>query len=658
MKHSITLVLVLICAVFLPLSAQNNPYAIDDECHKWFMQAELSVNDLDDDSFETANDRLLQTAIAKGDEKARTLYYVERLKRISQRGQKAPAVERQSWNDAVNATREETCRVALETGYKQYYYYAYELCQNYYYNTRQTITALTLLNGLMEQARAEEDAYGQWLCLRYLSQLYLRQSDPINAKTYLLELVEIYENTDDPTIRRQGLTRQLLDLTEIYETGSDSARLFLSKAEKAALTHLDSLRVKYFASLQAAWDGDYASYHRLRDYCLNDRSFPFQVRTGENLFHCIDHIVALLPIATYQKDLDTLYYGHQRNYISKFAAKFGVWEACYRVDRRELLQVSSDLSRLNKNRLDEIAAQMGNNKLSADLAAQSQKLARNTIIIAILLTLILVGALVFTALHVRQLNISKRKDKEQIAHLQEANEKVRLANEAKTRFVQNMSHEVRTPLNAIVGFSQLLALPDGTFPPEEKEAFSGHIVNNTKMLTMLLDDILNASAMDSGNYRIMYEDGECHFMCQAAISSSEHRLQPGVRMYYAPESEEPFTFRTDPRRVQQILINLLTNACKHTPSGEIRLSSSTTERPGWVRFSVTDTGPGVPAEQAEVIFDRFTKLNEFVQGTGLGLSICRDIASRMGALVYLDTQWKGPGARFVFEVPVTPPEQA
>ena len=178
------------------------------------------------------------------------------------------------------------------------------------------------------------------------------------------------------------------------------------------------------------------------------------------------------------------------------------------------------------------------------------------------------------------------------------------------------------------------------------------------MLTMLLDDILNASAMDSGNYRIMYEDGECHFMCQAAISSSEHRLQPGVRMYYAPESEEPFTFRTDPRRVQQILINLLTNACKHTPSGEIRLSSSTTERPGWVRFSVTDTGPGVPAEQAEVIFDRFTKLNEFVQGTGLGLSICRDIASRMGALVYLDTQWKGPGARFVFEVPVTPPEQA
>ena len=234
---------------------------------------------------------------------------------------------------------------------------------------------------------------------------------------------------------------------------------------------------------------------------------------------------------------------------------------------------------------------------------------------------------------------------------------MRLADAAKTRFVQNMSHEVRTPLNAIVGFSQLLSLPDGSFPEEEKQEFSGHIVNNTKMLTMLLDDILNASAMDSGNYRITYEDGEMNFMAEAAISSAEHRLQPGVRMYYAPESTEPFTFRTDPRRVQQILINLLTNACKHTSSGEIKLSASLTETPGFVTYSVTDTGPGIPADQAEKIFERFTKLNDFVQGTGLGLSICRDIAGRMGAKVYLDTTYSAGGSRFVFTVPCNPDEQ-
>jgi len=162
--------------------------------------------------------------------------------------------------------------------------------------------------------------------------------------------------------------------------------------------------------------------------------------------------------------------------------------------------------------------------------------------------------------------------------------------------------------------------------------------------------------MDKGEYRITYENGEKNFMCESAISSAEHRLQPGVKMYYDPEDPAPFTFRTDPRRVQQILINLLTNSCKHTAKGEIRLTSSLTENPGYVTFSVTDTGTGVPPEQAEKIFERFTKLDEFVQGTGLGLSICRDIASRMGSIVKLDVSHTGPGARFVFLVPMTPTE--
>ena len=85
------------------------------------------------------------------------------------------------------------------------------------------------------------------------------------------------------------------------------------------------------------------------------------------------------------------------------------------------------------------------------------------------------------------------------------------------------------------------------------------------------------------------------------------------------------------------------------------LACSLDENPGEVTFSVTDTGPGVPAEQAEKIFERFTKLNEFVQGTGLGLSICRDIAGKMGARVFLDTAYDKGGARFVFVLPVNPP---
>jgi signal transduction histidine kinase len=169
--------------------------------------------------------------------------------------------------------------------------------------------------------------------------------------------------------------------------------------------------------------------------------------------------------------------------------------------------------------------------------------------------------------------------------------------------------------------------------------------------TLGLDDILNASAMDSGNYRISYESGEKDFMAQAAISSAEHRLQPGVTMTYEPKDPEPFTFTTDPRRVQQILINLLTNACKHTSAGEIRLGCSLQEIPGMLAFSVEDTGSGIPPEEAQRIFERFVKLDDFVQGTGLGLSICREIADKMGGRIYLDTSYSH-GARFVFAVPV------
>ena len=164
--------------------------------------------------------------------------------------------------------------------------------------------------------------------------------------------------------------------------------------------------------------------------------------------------------------------------------------------------------------------------------------------------------------------------------------------------------------------------------------------------------------MDSGNYSINYEEGEKDYMAQAAISSAEHRLQPGVRLYYAPEEPEPFSLVTDPRRVQQILINLITNACKHTSQGEIKVSSSLSEHPGFLTYAVTDTGPGIPPDQAEKIFERFSKLNYFVQGTGLGLSICRDIAGRIGAQVYLDTTWKGQGARFVFTIPLEAPKQS
>ena len=380
-----------------------------------------------------------------------------------------------------------------------------------------------------------------------------------------------------------------------------------------------------------------------RDYCLSDPQLSSVSTSAEHLFRDIDMIVYGRPGTDELRfEVDSLRL-REVKYLANIAEQFNHEDLAFQIEKQLLIMEENYIAQTNSSRLTELDAKMGNEILTKQVSVQSLRAQRAMRIILMLIILLLMGVLVFTIIHIR--------------HIKKSNEKLRLADAAKTRFVQNMSHEIRTPLNAIVGFSQLLSLPDGSFTEEEKEEFAGHIVNNTKMLTMLLDDILNASAMDKGEYHITYEEGEVHFMAQAAISSAEHRLQPGVRLYYQPENESPFTFTTDPRRVQQILINLITNACKHTKEGEIKVTSSLTASPGYVSYAVTDTGSGVPADQAEKIFDRFTKLNEYVQGTGLGLSICRDIACRMGAKVYLDTTYEGKGARFVFEVPVKPVNQ-
>jgi len=228
-----------------------------------------------------------------------------------------------------------------------------------------------------------------------------------------------------------------------------------------------------------------------------------------------------------------------------------------------------------------------------------------------------------------------------------AKEKAEESDRSKTLFVQNMSHEIRTPLNAIIGFSQLLSLPEGVITEEEKRQYSSYIHNNSNILMMLVDDILNLAEGEEGSYKLEESDTSINKICKSAMNTIEYRVTEGVRLYFTSDVNDEYTIHTDGRRVQQIMINYLTNACKHTNQGEIHVHCSLSENPGHVTLSVTDTGTGVPPELAEDIFERFTKHDILVQGTGLGLNICRTVAEKLGGTVRLDTSYTN-GARFVF----------
>ena len=633
MKKLITGILLFVLAM-QGVAAQNNPYELDDACYPLFQRAELLVGK---EGFDSVNEALLEKALEKGDTKAQTLYYVERLKNVSAL-KRAGQVFTPEDDAQVLQAMEDVKRVASELGYSQYYYYAYDLTQNYFYNTGRQVRTFELVKEMREDAIARGEEYGIWMGNRYLISLYIAQNDYISAKKYIVASLEMYENTEDETIRRQSATRLYCDLADTYPIGHDSVSINIRKAELQSRHHLDSLRCMYHRAKLEAYQKNIPAYERNRDLCRQDPSIRQISSTAGLLFDNIDQLVYGKP--TPEIKLDRMM-NHLREvkYIANIAEEYGYKDLAFEIEKRLVAYDETVLAKANQSKLTEIEAKLGNDVLSAQVDEAADRAIRSRRLVISLVISILVVIILFFVIY--------------SLHLRRTNEKVRLADAAKTRFVQNMSHEVRTPLNAIVGFSQLLSLPDGSFPEEEKQEFAGHIVNNTKMLTMLLDDILHVSAMDSGNYRITYEDGEMHYMAQAAISSAEHRLKPGVRMYYDPETTEPHTFITDPHRVQQILINLLTNACKHTTEGEIRLTSSLTQNPGYVTYAIEDTGSGIPPEQADTIFERFTKLNDFVQGMGLGLSICRDIAQRMNARVYLDTTYTG-GARFVLELPRVP----
>ena len=224
------------------------------------------------------------------------------------------------------------------------------------------------------------------------------------------------------------------------------------------------------------------------------------------------------------------------------------------------------------------------------------------------------------------------------------------ANKMKTAFIQNMSHEVRTPLNAITGFSQLLCLPDGYVSDEEKSEYLSYIMNNTQLLTVMVNDMLDISDMENGRYAINKIPTNLNEVARQAIKAIEYRIPPGVTLVRQPGIDEKARYMTDGMRVQQILINFLTNACKHTNSGQIIIGSSMMENPGYITFYVCDNGPGVPIDMAESIFDRFVKLDSNKQGAGLGLSICRMMAGNLGGKVWLDTHYT-EGARFVLAIP-------
>ena len=226
-----------------------------------------------------------------------------------------------------------------------------------------------------------------------------------------------------------------------------------------------------------------------------------------------------------------------------------------------------------------------------------------------------------------------------------ARDKAEELDRLKSAFLANMSHEIRTPLNAIVGFSSLLAETDSR---NERQEYIKIVQENNELLLQLISDILDLSKIEAGTFNFVYTNVDVNETCAEIIKSISMKVSKGVELIF----EEPFPecyIYTDKNRFTQVISNFINNALKFTQQGSITLGYEQVSHQK-IKFYVRDTGMGIPEEKQKSVFERFVKLNTFVQGTGLGLSICKSIVSQMGGEIGVDST-EGIGSCFWFTHP-------
>lgn len=243
----------------------------------------------------------------------------------------------------------------------------------------------------------------------------------------------------------------------------------------------------------------------------------------------------------------------------------------------------------------------------------------------------------------------RRAERKLLFSREELQKAKRLAEESvrnKSVFLSNMSHEIKTPLNALAGFSEILITPG--IDDEVRAQCNDVIRLNSDLLLHLVNDVVDVSCLDVANMRFSVVLHEVVALCRNVVEMLRNIKQTSAEMIFETELSA-LEMETDPCRLQQVLINLLVNATKFTKEGYITLTLRINEV-GVPEFMVTDTGCGIPLENQEAVFGRFEKLNEGIQGTGLGLSICKLIINRMGGDIRVDSTYS-KGARFIFTHP-------
>ena len=392
---------------------------------------------------------------------------------------------------------------------------------------------------------------------------------------------------------------------------------------------------------------------------INSCRYLMATRRYAEAAHNMEELDAFMNENGYQPDLENI----GRFMIPKFHINLlaGQRDSALRVAAQIAMAYDTALVQQKKIDADLISTIYDTEGKERQIAEQRAKLSQQRMIWTAVVMFII---LVFFHIYAMQRRKAYKKLDAKNRELDATNHELLLANERaeessrmKTKFIQQISHEVRTPLNVLSGFSQVLATRDINLSNDQLQDISQKIVENSERITCLVDKMLDMSMINSS------ADIECRDAVTPADIAREAVMQSGIekathldfQLQLSPEVEDCL-FKTSRKAAVKALVMLLDNAIKFThplafqrrrsnpQKANVTLSVSASRQQAI--FVVEDTGIGVPLEQAENIFDDFVQLDEYSDGTGIGLSIARSFARRMNGDVVLDTSYTG-GSRFV-----------
>ena len=240
--------------------------------------------------------------------------------------------------------------------------------------------------------------------------------------------------------------------------------------------------------------------------------------------------------------------------------------------------------------------------------------------------------------------------KKHIVEMKKAYVKAMESEKMKTAFIQNVTHEVRTPLNIITGFAQVIANPDMAESAEERKHISTMMQKSTRQVTILMDEIIGLSLIDSTEQVTKDDDTNINRMLRKLTEEYRDHATCDTEVKMETTLPDDYTLKTNENMLHRIMNCLMENAVKYTQKGSITIRTKQDDEV--LKIAIEDTGSGIPEHEAEHIFDRFVKLDNFKEGIGLGLSLSRKLAQQLGGNVELDTTYKD-GARFIVTLPTT-----